>query len=262
VFGDKLKKMFNINKKSEIEEVDKIDEEKEIKEMKGMKEKKERIGEEKTKKVVIGNDKKKIENLVFFVVLLIITILIINFIWNGNDETNKEITNDTSKKLATSGSCSYSGLESGEINGNSDNGSGNGNIDSNIDNVENLENKLKNILSKIKGVEDVNVCLNYSESSEVVAMYNENSKSTSTEETDDTGGTRKIEETDSQKEVIYKEDDGVKTPITAKIIKPKIEGAIITAKGVENAEIKTNVIQAVEAITGLATHKIQVLVSK
>lgn len=235
-----------------MEEVDKE------KEMEEMDEIKERIGEEKTKKVVIGNDKKKIENLVFFVVLLIITILIINFIWNGNDETNKEITNDTSKKLATSGSSSYSGLESGEINGNSDNG----NIDSNIDNVENLENKLKNILSKIKGVEDVNVCLNYSESSEVVAMYNENSKSTSTEETDDTGGTRKIEETDSQKEVIYKEDDGVKTPITAKIIKPKIEGAIITAKGVENAEIKTNIIQAVEAITGLATHKIQVLVSK
>ena len=247
MFGDKLKKMFNINKKSEIEEVDK---EKEMEKIK------ERIGEEKTKKVVIGNDKKKIENLVFFVVLLIITILIINFIWNGNDETNKEITNDTSKKLATSGSGSYSDLESGEINGNSDN------VSEDIDNVENLENKLKNILSKIKGVEDVNVCLNYSESSEVVAMYNENSKSTSTEETDDTGGTRKIEETDSQKEVIYKEDDGVKTPITAKIIKPKIEGAIITAKGVENAEIKTNVIQAVEAVTGLATHKIQVLVSK
>lgn len=237
MFGDKLKKMFNINKKSEVEEVDTINEE----------------------KVVIGNDKKKIENLVFFVVLLIITILIINFIWNGNNETNKEITNDASKKLASGGS-GYSNLESGEINSNgiSDNGS----ADSNMDNVENLENKLKNILSKIKGVEDVNVCLNYSESSEVVAMYNENSKSTSTEETDDTGGTRKIEETDSQKEVIYKEDDGVKTPITAKIIKPKIEGAVITAKGVENADVKTNVIQAVEAVTGLATHKIQVLVSK
>ena len=237
MFGDKLKKMFNINKKSEVEEVDTINEE----------------------KVVIGNDKKKIENLVFFVVLLIITILIINFIWNGNNETNKEITNDASKKLASGGS-GYSNLESGEINSNGI--SDNGNIDSNMNNVENLENKLKNILSKIKGVEDVNVCLNYSESSEVVAMYNENSKSTSTEETDDTGGTRKIEETDSQKEVIYKEDEGVKTPITAKIIKPKIEGAIITAKGVENADVKTNVIQAVEAVTGLATHKIQVLVSK
>lgn len=238
MFGDKLKKMFNINKKSEVEEVDTINEE----------------------KVVIGNDKKKIENLVFFVVLLIITILIINFIWNGNNETNKEITNDTSKKLASNGTSTYSNLESGEINSNGI--SDNGNIDSNMDNVENLENKLKNILSKIKGVEDVNVCLNYSESSEVVAMYNENSKLTSTEETDDTGGTRKIEETDSQKEVIYKEDDGVKTPITAKIIKPKIEGAVITAKGVENADVKTNVIQAVEAVTGLATHKIQVLVSK
>ena len=245
MFGDKLKKMFNMSKKNEKEELEEISQQGKVKN---------NIEEEK-KKIVIGNDKKKIENLVFFVVLLIITILIINFIWNGNDETNKEITNDASKKLASSGSSNFNSLESGEINGN-------GSVDSDIDNVENLENKLKNILSKIKGVEDVNVCLNYSESSEVVAMYNENSKTTSTEETDDTGGTRKIEETDSQKEVIYKEDDGVKTPITAKIIKPKIEGAIITAKGVENAEIKTNVIQAVEAVTGLATHKIQVLVSK
>ena len=207
--------------------------------------------EEKEKEEIIGNDKKKIENLVFFVVLLIITILIINFIWNDNKNGDKEeTTNDISKKLATSENINQEIAETNKIDTNS------------LNNTENLENKLKNILSKIQGVGEVDVCLNYSESSEVVAMYNENSKSTSTEETDDTGGTRKIEETDSQKEVIYKEDDGVKTPITAKIIKPKIEGAIITAKGVENADVKTNVIQAVEAVTGLATHKIQVLVSK
>ena len=89
-------------------------------------------------------------------------------------------------------------------------------------------------------------------------MYNENSTTSTTEETDDTGGTRKIEETDTQKDVIYKEEDGTKTPITAKVVEPKIEGAIITAKGANNSEIKNNIIQAVEAITGLATHKIQV----
>ena len=89
-------------------------------------------------------------------------------------------------------------------------------------------------------------------------MYNENSQTSTTEETDTSGGVRKIQETDSQKEIIYQENDGEKVPITQKVIEPKIEGAIITAKGASDANVKTNIIQAVEAVTGLATHKIQV----
>ena len=199
------------------------------------------------KEEIVGNDKRKIENLVFFVVLLIVTIVIINFIWNGNENKNQEkVTNDTSKKLATSENINQGTVGADETTVNS------------LDNTENLENKLKNILSKIQGVGEVEVCLNYSESSEVVAMYNENSTTSTTEETDDSGGTRKIEETDTQKDVIFGEEDGTKTPVTAKVVKPKIEGAIITAQGVNNAETKNNIIQAVEAVTGLATHKIQV----
>ena len=37
-----------------------------------------------------------------------------------------------------------------------------------------------------------------------------------------------------------------------------MEGAIVTAQGAGNTEVKTNIIQAIEAVTGLATHKIQV----
>ena len=43
---------------------------------------------------------------------------------------------------------------------------------------------------------------------------------------------------------------------------PKMEGALIVAEGANNAEVKTNIIQAVEALTGLSTHKIQVLEMK
>lgn len=185
-----------------------------------------------------GNDKKKIENLVFFVVLLIITIVIINIIWNGKENTNSKEPTDTSKQLANT-----------EQNMTTNN---------TITTTGELEEKLKNILTKIQGVGEVEVCLNYSESSEIVAMYNENSKVSNTEETDTSGGTRKIQETDTQKDIIYQEENGEKTPITQKIIQPKIEGAIITAKGASNANTKNNIIQAVEAITGLATHKIQV----
>ena len=89
-------------------------------------------------------------------------------------------------------------------------------------------------------------------------MYNENSKISNTEESDTSGGTRKIQETDSQKEIIYQEENGEKTPITQKVVQPKVEGAIVTAKGASDATVKTSIIQAVEAVTGLATHKIQV----
>ncbi len=184
-----------------------------------------------------GNDKKKIENLVFFIILLIITLVIINIIWNGNKKTNNQDANDTSKKLA-------------DINYNT--------VQSSTQSTDNLEKRLENILSKIQGVGEVKICINYSESSELVAMYNETSKVSTTEETDTSGGVRKIEQTDSQKDIVYNEQDGDKTPITKKIIEPKMEGAIITAKGAGNAEVKANIIQAVEAITGLATHKIQV----
>ena len=49
-------------------------------------------------------------------------------------------------------------------------------------------------------------------------MYNETSKTSSTDETDTSGGNRKIQETDTQKDIIYQEEDGKKTPITQKII--------------------------------------------
>lgn len=57
---------------------------------------------------------------------------------------------------------------------------------------------------------------------------------------------------------MYDEKSGTKTIITQSIVSPKIEGAIITAEGGNNTNTKANIIQAVEAVTGLPTHKIQV----
>ena len=185
-----------------------------------------------------GNNKKKTENLVVFIIILIITIIAINFILNDKKNSTKDSSENTSgKKLA---------IEEVEK------------IENISEDTNDLSKKLENILRKINGVGDVSVFINYSESSEVVAMYNQNSKSSSTEETDTSGGIRKIEETDTQKDIVYQENNGEKIPITQKIIQPKIEGAIITARGAGDVNVKANIIQAVEAATGLATHKIQV----
>ena len=218
MFRDKLKKLIKNNKELE-DNGDSLENKEE--------------NNEKT-----NTQKRKIENLVFLIVILIITIVAINLIWNDGKSDKQDVIDD------------------GKILANQDNTISTNNIQS--ETTSNLETNLENILSRIQGVGEVHVFVNYSESSEVVAMYNENSQTSTTEETDTSGGVRKIQETDSQKEIIYQENDGEKVPITQKVIEPKIEGAIITAKGASDANVKTNIIQAVEAVTGLATHKIQV----
>lgn len=181
--------------------------------------------------------KKRIENIVVFIIILVITMIIINNVWNSDSDKEQTENATSTKKLATSSSVE---------------------AETSADETDDLEENLANILHSINGVGEVKVFINYSESSTVEAMYNENTKTSSTEETDTSGGVRTIEETDTQKDVIYSEDDGNKTPVTQKVSNPKIEGAIITAKGAKDSEIKANIIDAVSAATGLASHKIQV----
>ena len=122
----------------------------------------------------------------------------------------------------------------------------------------NLEKNLESILSTIKGVGEVNVFINYSESNQVVAMYDETTTTSSTEETDSAGGKRDTTSTETQKAVVYSDENGTKNPVTEKIIMPTIEGAIITATGANDTNVKTNIINAVESATGLSIDKIQV----
>ena len=184
------------------------------------------------------SNKRKLENIFVFVIILIVTIIAINFILNDGKQEKIE-SDDPNKRLATTPNTNTF------------------DITEEPEEVE-LAQKLENILSKINGVGRVEVMITYSETSKTIPVYNEESTQQDTEETDSNGGTRKITQTDTRKEVIYEEVDGNKTLITQSVISPTIEGAIITAEGANNATVKANIVQAVEAVTGIATHKIQV----
>lgn len=181
-----------------------------------------------------GNQKRKIENIVVFIIILIITVIIINNMWS-KDENEK-----TENKVLAQGVVTTSSNDSNNTQ-------------------DDLEKRLENILASISGVGKVKVLIKYSESSKVIAMYNETSSQNKTEENDGDGGTKSSTETEIKKEVVYSDDDdGNSKPITEKVIMPIIEGAIITAQGASNANIKLSIVSAVEAVTGLAVHKIQV----
>jgi len=178
--------------------------------------------------------KKKIENMIFLIVILVITVIVINNVWSGENNNTKE-KND--KVLANI-------LEDTTV--------------ANTNGYYTLQASLEDILETIEGVGKVKVLINYSETSTTVAMYNETKTESTTEEKDTEGGTRNVTQTDTQKEIAYTNESGESAPITEKVIMPTIEGAIITAQGASNVNVKANIISATQAVTGLATHKIQV----
>lgn len=175
--------------------------------------------------------KKQLENIVVFIIILIVTVLIINSMWSENKKEENTNTVDSSKVLAQTTSNNQE---------------------------DDLEERLEEILSTISGVGKVKVLIKYSESSTVVAMYNETISESTTKESDGDGGSKDVKETENKKEIVYTDEDGSNKPITEKIVMPVIEGAIITAQGARDVNVKSSIVSAVEAITGIAVHKIQV----
>ena len=185
------------------------------------------------KKSENGKDKKRqIENIVVFIIILIITVLIINSMWLSDNKKSKENTQNTSKVLAQTSSTNSE--------------------------QDNLELKLEDILESINGVGKVKVLIKYSESSTVVAMYNETTSESTSKESDGDGGIKDVKEIENKKEIVYTDENGENKPITEKVVMPVIEGAIVTAQGASNTNVKASIVSAIEAVTGIAVHKILV----
>lgn len=169
-------------------------------------------------------NKKGIENLVIFLVLVIIVMVVINSLFTDNEEVivqtvNKEAINNKNDEI---------------------------------------EEKLENILSTIKGVGKVNVMVSYKNSIEKIPIYDTKETKTVTNEKDNNGGERKTEEINTEYNVIFEEGGNNKTAIIKQNILPEIIGVIVTAEGAENNSIKENIINAVVAVTNIPNHKIQV----
>lgn len=101
---------------------------------------------------------RQIENIIVFIIILIITVLIINNMWSKNTQGTKSNNDTTSKVLAQTNSTEIS--------------------------TDDLEKRLENILQSMSGVGKVKVLIKYSESSKIVAMYNETTSESSTQEDD------------------------------------------------------------------------------
>ena len=113
-------------------------------------------------KIENKGSKKFIENLVVFVIILIATIIFINYIWNGDKKKVNTMQSDISLAEST--------------NTKRDN--------NNLKDDSSLERQLENILRKLNGVDDVHVLITYEETNKVIPMYNEDNQQSVTQEED------------------------------------------------------------------------------
>lgn len=151
-------------------------------------------------KKIFTNKEKRMENLVSFLIILIITLIVINKILNnGENIDNTYYENRVGIELAT---------EKEEIVS------------------TDLEKRLEDILSKISGVGDVSVLLTYKESESIVPVYNINSNVSLIEEKDTAGGSRITETENMQKDVVTDSNSDI---VLEKNVMPVVEGAIVIA---------------------------------
>ena len=149
-----------------------------------------------------------------------------NYIFKTDDKTSKNTSNSTSN------------------NGNINSSEESGNSQNSVNNSD-LENKLSVILSQIQGISDVSIVLSYSQEEKQNVVYN-----TKEEQSGDKSTTEKV--------VAYNEKSGSKSAIVESVECPKVEGAIVVAKGASSVELRSKIASAVSTVVNIPVYKVQV----
>lgn len=125
-----------------------------------------------------------------------------------------------------------------------------------IEYAEYYESELKKILEDIYGVDNVSVFVTVGESEQIILGKNESVQSHSTNEEDQQGGTREIDEHSRQEEIVLTGNEN--RPIIIGRRGPEIIGVAVVAEGVDNAQVKAWVKETVSRALHVPPHRIAV----
>ena len=123
---------------------------------------------------------------------------------------------------------------------------------------KNKENELTTILNDIQGGGKITVMMHFESSEEKVIATNINDSVSVTEETDDNGGTRKINTNQDGKTVVTLNEGDKTKPIVTKVIEPKVIGIIVVAEGASDSLVRQSIKQAVLTLYDLKSDQVEV----
>lgn len=125
--------------------------------------------------------------------------------------------------------------------------------------IEEKEDELEQLLSKMDGVGKTNVMLTLASSEERITLQNDALSEESTVGGND-GKTTEKQSITSDSVLIQK--DGEQQPFLVQIIAPEVEGVVVVAQGADGGEVDTQIIGVLQALFPIEAHKIRVMKMK
>ncbi|MFE0506861.1 stage III sporulation protein AG [Peribacillus butanolivorans] len=125
-----------------------------------------------------------------------------------------------------------------------------------------LQNEMKEALESIAGVDDVKVVIYVDASDKKVYERNKVTQKQVTEETDQEGGKRTVEDTSVDEQLVLIKSGEKEGPIISETKKPSVRGVLVVAKGAENIQIKKWIIEAVTRSLDVPSHRVSVMPKK
>lgn len=188
---------------------------------------------------------KRTMKLRYFIVLGLagILMILISNIFTGNNDTPEniilnEMEDESAKQLEKPGETSTN--EISQL-------------------ASSYEQDIANMLNKIQGVSEAEVMVNLDSSDVKVYERNLISGVQTTNEEDQSGGTRRVEDRTEDTQVVLIRQGDIESPVLVQTKRPEVRGVFVVAKGAEQATVKSWIIDAISSVLEVPSHRISVM---
>lgn len=117
-----------------------------------------------------------------------------------------------------------------------------------------MEDRLKRVLSKVDGVGDVDVIINYESTAERVPAFSEDRQVSKS----DSQGTSS-ETTSEKSDIATVQGNGASEALIVKENQPEVRGVIVVAQGAEDISVRMNLLNAVTTLLNVSADKVEIL---
>lgn len=122
-----------------------------------------------------------------------------------------------------------------------------------------LEQRLNDVLSQMKGVGQVRVMITLKSSPELVVEKEQPYLRSSTTENDSQGGNRVVSQTEMEENTVYMTNGSITEPYVIKTLPPQVEGVVVVAQGAGTGTIDRTIVEMVQALFDVEAHKVKVV---
>lgn len=124
------------------------------------------------------------------------------------------------------------------------------------DEEEQLEQKLQDVLSKIRGVGEVSVSVTLASGSRTEYAVNASTTVNTTNESDADGSEKNTTQSTSSDTIVFEDND--ESPVVVQESRPQVQGVLIVAEGGGDTEVCSQITAAVAALLDIPVNKITV----